>query len=186
MRYREVAENPAEEAAFASGESFLPAVDLMMPLVRCAVHQGGGPAGALRGPCPGELDCGGESNYTHWDMINRLEDVLRLGRGLDFHTTSAANDSWASHRRAMLEFARFGGPLAAPLVPVNLALRRRGGCPVFVPSGGDRARPRLEVGGGRHGSGELLTLPTLRDQPKEWLAVWAASREREVDEARHR
>jgi flavin reductase (DIM6/NTAB) family NADH-FMN oxidoreductase RutF len=43
------------------------------------------------------------------------------------------------------------------------------------------------VGGGRHRSGELLTLPALREHlPKEWLAEWAASRERQVNEARRR
>jgi flavin reductase (DIM6/NTAB) family NADH-FMN oxidoreductase RutF len=43
------------------------------------------------------------------------------------------------------------------------------------------------VGGGRHRSGELLTLPAIREHlPKEWLAEWAASRERQVNEARRR
>jgi flavin reductase (DIM6/NTAB) family NADH-FMN oxidoreductase RutF len=43
------------------------------------------------------------------------------------------------------------------------------------------------VGGGRHRSGELLTLAVLREHlPKEWLAEWVASRERQVNEARRR
>jgi flavin reductase like protein len=43
------------------------------------------------------------------------------------------------------------------------------------------------VGGGRHRSGELLTLQVLRQHlPKEWVAEWAASRERQVNEARRR
>jgi flavin reductase (DIM6/NTAB) family NADH-FMN oxidoreductase RutF len=43
------------------------------------------------------------------------------------------------------------------------------------------------VGGGRHRSGELLTLQALREHlPREWLAEWAASRERQVNEARRR
>ena len=43
------------------------------------------------------------------------------------------------------------------------------------------------VGGGRHRSGDSLTLPALRERlPKEWLAEWAASRERQVNEARRR
>jgi flavin reductase (DIM6/NTAB) family NADH-FMN oxidoreductase RutF len=43
------------------------------------------------------------------------------------------------------------------------------------------------VGGGRHRSGELLTLQALRQHlPKEWLAEWATSRERQVSEARRR
>jgi flavin reductase (DIM6/NTAB) family NADH-FMN oxidoreductase RutF len=43
------------------------------------------------------------------------------------------------------------------------------------------------VGGGRHRSGEPLTLRVLRENmPKEWLAEWAVSRERQVNEARRR
>jgi len=43
------------------------------------------------------------------------------------------------------------------------------------------------VGGGRHRSGEPLTLGVLREHlPKEWAAEWAISRERQVDEARRR
>jgi O-methyltransferase domain len=178
MRYRAVADNPAEEAALASGEFFLPAVDLMMPLVQARSIMAGVRLGLFEAlgqerrtaaevaaarsldaacvelvlrvlVCAGyvrrdgsryELTplgretmlrngprsmCGlAEFNYTQWDMINRLEEVLRLGRGLDFHTTSPAEDSWASYQRAMLEFARFEGPLAAPLVPVKRGARK--------------------------------------------------------------
>ena len=43
------------------------------------------------------------------------------------------------------------------------------------------------VGGGRHRSGELLTLQALRENlPKEWLAEWTTSRQRQVEEARRR
>jgi flavin reductase (DIM6/NTAB) family NADH-FMN oxidoreductase RutF len=43
------------------------------------------------------------------------------------------------------------------------------------------------VGGGRHRSGELLTLQRFRENcPTEWLAEWATSRERQVNEARRR
>ena len=43
------------------------------------------------------------------------------------------------------------------------------------------------VGGGRHQSGEPLTLRVLREHlPKEWLAEWATSRERQINEARRR
>ena len=43
------------------------------------------------------------------------------------------------------------------------------------------------VGGGRHRTGEPLTLPVLRQHvPKEWLAEWATSRERQIIEARRR
>jgi flavin reductase (DIM6/NTAB) family NADH-FMN oxidoreductase RutF len=43
------------------------------------------------------------------------------------------------------------------------------------------------VGGGRHRSGDPLTLSVLRQQlPKEWAAEWAASRDRQINEARRR
>lgn len=43
------------------------------------------------------------------------------------------------------------------------------------------------VGGGRQRSGELLTLQKFRENlPKEWLAEWTTSRERQVNEARRR
>jgi flavin reductase (DIM6/NTAB) family NADH-FMN oxidoreductase RutF len=43
------------------------------------------------------------------------------------------------------------------------------------------------VDGGRHRSGEPLTLRVLREHlPKEWLAEWAISRERQTSEARRR
>jgi flavin reductase (DIM6/NTAB) family NADH-FMN oxidoreductase RutF len=43
------------------------------------------------------------------------------------------------------------------------------------------------VDGGRHRIGEPLTLGVLREHlPTEWLAEWAASRERQTNEARRR
>jgi flavin reductase (DIM6/NTAB) family NADH-FMN oxidoreductase RutF len=43
------------------------------------------------------------------------------------------------------------------------------------------------VGGGRHQSREPLTLRVRREHlPKEWLAEWATSRERQINEARRR
>lgn len=43
------------------------------------------------------------------------------------------------------------------------------------------------VGGGRHRSGEPLTLRVFREHlPAEWLAEWATSRERQINEAGRR
>ena len=54
-----------------------------------------------------------------------------------------------------------------------------------LPWSGDVAQ-RIEPNR-RHRSGELLTLQALRDNlPKAWLAEWAISRERQVNEARRR
>ena len=43
------------------------------------------------------------------------------------------------------------------------------------------------IAGGRHQSGEPLRLGVFREHlPKEWLAEWAGSRERQINEARRR
>jgi flavin reductase (DIM6/NTAB) family NADH-FMN oxidoreductase RutF len=43
------------------------------------------------------------------------------------------------------------------------------------------------VGGGRHRSGEPLTLGVLRQHlPKDWLAEWTVRRERQINDARRR
>lgn len=178
MKYRAVPDNDAEAQALASGEFFLPAVDLMMPLLQvraimAATRLGifeslaSGARGAAEVAAERGLDaecvelvlrvlvCAGyvcregrcyaltplardtmrragarsmcalaELNYTQWEMIARLEEVVRSGRGIDFHGALPPGASWASYQRAMFEFARFEGPLAAPLVPVRPGARR--------------------------------------------------------------
>jgi SAM-dependent methyltransferase len=64
-----------------------------------------------------------EFTYVQWDMVAQLEQVLRTGKGVDFHTMTDSS-AWAAYQRAMLEFAGFEAPLMAPLIPVKKGARR--------------------------------------------------------------
>jgi len=65
-----------------------------------------------------------EWNYTQWDFIAHLEDLVRTGRGLDFHRTMTDPQQWADYQRGMLEIARFDAPILAARVPVRRGARR--------------------------------------------------------------
>jgi O-methyltransferase domain len=63
-------------------------------------------------------------NYSQWDMVAHLDELLRTGRGMDFHQTLNDSDAWANYQRAMMEVARFSAPLVAARVPVKAGARR--------------------------------------------------------------
>ncbi|MFL6216101.1 MAG: methyltransferase [Blastocatellia bacterium] len=63
-------------------------------------------------------------NYSQWEMIGHLDDLLLTGRGIDFHETLTDADAWANYQRAMMEVARFSAPLVAARVPVKAGARR--------------------------------------------------------------
>ena len=63
-------------------------------------------------------------NYSQWDMVAHLDDLLRTGRGMDFHQTLKDADAWANYQRAMMEVARFSAPIVAERVPVKAGARR--------------------------------------------------------------
>ena len=65
-----------------------------------------------------------EWNYTQWDFVAHLEDLVRTGRGLEFHQTMTAPWQWADYQRGMLEIARFVAPILAARVPVRRGARR--------------------------------------------------------------
>lgn len=65
-----------------------------------------------------------EWNYTQWEVIEHLEELLRTGRGVDFHRTMTDPGEWAIYQRAMLEIARFDAPALAARVPVRRGARR--------------------------------------------------------------
>jgi len=65
-----------------------------------------------------------EWNYTQWDFVAHLEELMRTGRGLDFHQTMTAPRQWADYQRGMLEIARFVAPILADRVPVRRGARR--------------------------------------------------------------
>ena len=63
-------------------------------------------------------------NYTQWEMVEQLEDLVRTGQGIDFHQTMTDSQKWADYQRAMLEVARFEAPVVANNVPVKPGARR--------------------------------------------------------------
>jgi hypothetical protein len=58
-------------------------------------------------------------NYAQWGFIGHLEELVRTGRGLDFHETMTAADQWRDYQRGMLELARFDASVVADRVPVR-------------------------------------------------------------------
>lgn len=60
-----------------------------------------------------------EWNYTQWGLIANLEEVVRTGRGVDFHTTLETVGAWQHYQRGMLEMARLDAPIVAARVPVR-------------------------------------------------------------------
>jgi hypothetical protein len=63
-------------------------------------------------------------NYSQWEMVAHLEDMLRTGRGIDFHETLKDADAWANYQRGMMEIARYSAPIVAARVPVKAGARR--------------------------------------------------------------
>jgi O-methyltransferase domain len=63
-------------------------------------------------------------NYSQWEMVAHLDEMLLTGRGIDFHETLTDADAWANYQRAMMEVARFSAPIVANRVPVKPGARR--------------------------------------------------------------
>jgi 2-polyprenyl-3-methyl-5-hydroxy-6-metoxy-1,4-benzoquinol methylase len=66
---------------------------------------------------PGSLAAYVDWNYAQWAMLGRMEEVVRTGRGLDFHQMSAEED-WIRYQQAMLQLARPLRAFFAANVPV--------------------------------------------------------------------
>jgi 2-polyprenyl-3-methyl-5-hydroxy-6-metoxy-1,4-benzoquinol methylase len=62
--------------------------------------------------------------YEQWEFIGHLEDLVRTGRGVDFHETMKAPESWEHYQRAMLEVARIQAPIIAAHTPVPAGATR--------------------------------------------------------------
>jgi hypothetical protein len=61
--------------------------------------------------------------FVRWNdvqlrLIERLEEVLRTGRGLDLHAVLEDPEAWNDYQRGMLEIARLDAPVVAKSVPV--------------------------------------------------------------------
>jgi 2-polyprenyl-3-methyl-5-hydroxy-6-metoxy-1,4-benzoquinol methylase len=91
-------------------------------------------------------------NYQQWDMVARLDDAVRRGRGIDFHSTLKDSEAWGNYQRGMLELARLEAAVVARKVP--------------VPSG---ARSLLDVAGshGLFGAAICRRHPPLRSMVLE-------------------
>ncbi len=71
----------------------------------------------LRGS-PQELTAYLEWNYLQWEFVENLDEVVRTGKGIDFHETMRDSVAWRTYQRAMLELARLDAPVLASRVPV--------------------------------------------------------------------
>jgi len=63
-------------------------------------------------------------NYEQWEFMGHLEELVRTGRGVDFHKTMTSPDSWDAYQRGMLELARLQAPVIAAHVPVAAGATR--------------------------------------------------------------
>jgi len=63
-------------------------------------------------------------NYHQWEMVTRLDDTVRCGRGLDFHAALTDPEAWGNYQRGMLELARLEAQVVARKVSVPCGARR--------------------------------------------------------------
>lgn len=115
----------------------------------------------LRG-APMELTGYVRWNFTQWRIVESLEQLVRSGRGLDFHQTMSDPAEWRAYQQAMHELARFSAPWLARKVP--------------VPAG---ARRLLDLGGSHGSFGAALCRrhPPLRSLVLDLPPALAAARE---------
>jgi hypothetical protein len=73
---------------------------------------------------PGEMIGFLKWNYVQWEIVMHLEELLKTGKGLDFHRTMTEPDRWASYQRGMLEIARKNAAFIARRVPVRSGATR--------------------------------------------------------------
>ena len=62
-------------------------------------------------------------NYEQWEMVAGLDEAVRGGRGLDFHSTLKDPEAWGNYQRGMLELARLEAATVARKVPVPRGAR---------------------------------------------------------------
>ena len=63
-------------------------------------------------------------SYTIWEFAEHLEELLRTGKGVDFHAAMRDPTTWAYYQRGMLELARFQAPVLAGRVRVPRDAKR--------------------------------------------------------------
>ena len=64
-----------------------------------------------------------EWNYTQWEILGHLEEVMRSGSGIDLHETLRDPGAWRSYQRGMMENARDHAAFLAAKVPVPKGAR---------------------------------------------------------------
>jgi hypothetical protein len=64
-----------------------------------------------------------EWNYTQWEILGKLEELMRTGCGIDLHETLRDPQAWAHYQRGMLENARDHAAYLASKVPVPAGAR---------------------------------------------------------------
>ena len=64
-----------------------------------------------------------EWNYTQWEILGNLEELLRTGAGIDLHETLRDPDAWSHYQRGMMENARDHAAFLAAKIPVPKGAR---------------------------------------------------------------
>lgn len=133
-------------------------LDLLLRVLTCAgyVTFQGGQYGlselsrmALLPDSPMQLSAWVEFNYVHWNVIDKLEEVLKTGKGIGLRESIGDPANWAIQQQAMLETARPAAPMVASLVPIK-----------------DGAKKMLDIGGahGLYGAMICRKHPPMRSE----------------------
>jgi SAM-dependent methyltransferase len=103
-----------------------------------------------------------EWNYTQWEIIENLEELLRTGSGVELHEELRDPQAWKHYQRGMMENARDHAAFLSAKVP--------------VPAG---ARSLIDLGGshGLLGAAICRRHPPLRSTVFELEPAMAAARE---------
>lgn len=104
-----------------------------------------------------------EWNYTQWEILGGLDDLIRSGRGIDLHETLRDPHAWNLYQRGMLENARDHAGLLADKVR--------------VPAG---AKSLIDLGGshGLLGAAICRKHPPMRSTVFDLQLALASARER--------
>ena len=65
-----------------------------------------------------------EWNHVTWRYLEKLEEVVRTGAGVDAHENLGPAANWALYQRAMLELAQTVADQVAALVPIRSGARK--------------------------------------------------------------
>jgi hypothetical protein len=95
---------------------------------------------------PMELTAYARWNETQWRFLERLNELVRTGRSVDFHESLEDGEVWGDYQRAMLEIARLDVTTLVRLVPIAAWARRLidlGGSHAFLGAAICRRHPPL-------------------------------------------